>query len=70
MSQSNDDYVIVVRKRQPTPTWLSEYQRRLTEANHVAAAATTRLTGERRVRLMNQIVRIHMKRAKEEGRPV
>lgn len=69
MSQTSGDYVIVVRKRQPTPTWLAEYQGRITEANRIAAAATTRLSGARRVRMMNQIVRAHMKRANKEGRP-
>lgn len=58
-----DDYVLVLRQRQPDPTWLKHYQGKLAAATRQAAAETRHLTGGERRRIMQQRIAAILKGA-------
>lgn len=58
-----DEYVMVMKKRQPKPIWLKEHQDRFREAMRIAGEETKHLKGPERVRAMNQLARKMLKRA-------
>lgn len=59
VSQPNteqDDYVVVLRKKNPHPVWLKEYQEKLTQASKIASKKTKHLRGATRVQAMHRII--------------
>lgn len=57
-----DDYVLTLRKKQPNPTWLKEYQERLGAASRDAVEKTKHLKGQVRIQAINRIISESLKK--------
>lgn len=55
-SESEDDFVLVLRKKPANPLWLKEHQKKLGEASKEAVSRTKHLKGTTRVQAMNRII--------------
>ncbi len=64
---SDEELVIVMRKRTKNPVWLAEHQKRLREASRRAAAETVHIKGPERVQRMNALIAKYTKESREQG---
>ena len=61
-----DELVLVMKRRNPNPTWLKPHQGRFVKAMAIAGERTAHLTGKERVREMNRVAAEEVARLKLE----